>query len=204
MEGNKNKKPNKEEKFMLIKEELMKLTNVELDNMCKERNIPRYKGEKGKTHINKSEMIEKLVEYGLNNPNSENVESKELKEELKEIKNVTEVPEVKKEEVTQVTPWIMGNKDDFINNADVGVLIAFLDENGKPRTGKLVNRSSSRRMVKLVTEFDREFVVSYDNVLWVKYGTRWPKLVYTMLKEYKNGKSVVVTCQSNKDTGSEL
>ena len=57
-------------------------------------------------------------------------------------------------------------------------------------------------MVKLVTEFDAEFVVSYDRILWVKNGNRWPKMVYQMLKEYKNGKTFIVTVERKESTES--
>ena len=90
------------------------------------------------------------------------------------------------------TPWIMGNKDELIEKAEVGTLMAFIDSYGKPRTAKMINRSSARRQVKLITEYDWEFIVSYDSILWVRFGARWPKAVYTMLKEYKNGRKIRV------------
>lgn len=182
---------------MFIKEELLKLTNVELVKMCKERNIPIYKG---KTKINKQEMVDRLVAYGKENPEKETVEAPELKEELKEVVKENPTPVV--EDTTKVAPWIVGDKDEFIEKAEVGTLMAFLDAKGKPRSGKMVNRSAKRRMVKLVTEFDAEFTVSYDNILWVKNGTRWPKMVYQMLKEYKNGKTFIVTVKGKADSDS--
>lgn len=182
---------------MFIKEELLKQTNANLVAMCKERGIAVYKG---KTKINKQEMVERLIAYGQENPEEEEVTSSELKEELKEVVKENPVPEV--EDVTKVTPWIIGDKDEFIENAQVGTLMAFLDAKGKPRSGKMVNRSAKRRMVKLVTEYDAEFTVSYDSILWVKNGTRWPKMVYQMLKEYKNGKSFIVAFKGEEDTES--
>lgn len=81
------------------------------------------------------------------------------------------------------------NKERYIEEAEVGTLIAFLDENGKPRTAALVNRSSERRRVKLETEYNWEFVVSYDNILWVKRGDKWAYNVFRILKGYNpNGK----------------
>lgn len=185
---------------MLIKEELMAMVNADLAALCKERGISVYKG---KTRINKQEMVDKLLEYNVDHPEDTTVTAPELKEELKEVVKENPVVEVS-EDVTKITPWVVGDKDEQINRADVGTLIAFLDFKGKPRTGKLVNRSAKRREVKLVTEYEAEFIVSYDSVLWVRFGTRWPKMVYQMLKEYKNGKSFVVTVvqKDEEDTGS--
>ena len=42
----------------MSQEELKKLTVKELDNICKEKGLPRYKG---KTHLAKNEMIEEIV-----------------------------------------------------------------------------------------------------------------------------------------------
>lgn len=83
------------------------------------------------------------------------------------------------------------NKERYIEEAEVGTLIAFLDDNGKPRTAALVNRSSKRRVLLLKTEFDWEFKVPYDNVLWVKQGTKWAYGIYRILKGYNpNGKCI--------------
>ena len=180
---------------MFIKEELLKLSNTELVAMCKERGISVYKG---KGRLNKTEMVDALVEYGQNNPEKENVTAPELKEELKEMVKENPTPVV--DDVTQIAPWVVGDKDEFIEKAEVGTLMAFLDDKGKPRSGKMVNRSAKRRMVKLVTEYDAEFTVSFDKVLWVKNGNRWPKMVYQMLKEYKNGKTFVVAIKGKEDT----
>lgn len=81
------------------------------------------------------------------------------------------------------------NKERYIEEAEQGTLIAFLDETGKPRTAALVNRSSERRVVKVKTEYDWEFVISYDDILWVKKGDKWAYGVYRILKGYNpNGK----------------
>lgn len=42
----------------MSKEELMKLSAKELDSICKEKDLPRYKG---KNHLNKSEMVENIL-----------------------------------------------------------------------------------------------------------------------------------------------
>lgn len=96
--------------------------------------------------------------------------------------------ELKQSNVSDVKPWILGGKDEQIIKADAGTLIAFIDRNGKPRTGKLVSRDEENKTIVLVTEFNREFTVGYDKVMWVKFGERWPKAIIVMLKEYKNGK----------------
>ena len=99
-----------------------------------------------------------------------------------EVEPVVEESVEPVEEVKPEKPWEMLDKKKHIEEAEVGTLIAFYDEKGKPRTAALVNRSSSREVVKVVTEFEREFIVPYANVLWVRKGPRWPRAVYEILK----------------------
>lgn len=164
-------------------EELMKLSWNDLANLCKERGITVYKHKSKKT---KSDLSNELVAYLGEHPELKIIVEEDDVESETET-NVVEETIVECCEPEENAPWIMGNKDEVIENAQVGTLIAFIDEKGKPRSAKMVNRSSSRRVLKLVTEFDWEFIVPYEKVLWVKNGTRWPKGVYRMLKEYKNG-----------------
>ena len=170
---------------MFEKNELEKLTAKELLAKCKEFGLQCYRG---KSRLTKSELIDSLL--NVNNtetkeedlvpmPGSEKLS--ELKKEFSSNDEVIVEPEPEKE-------WINEDKEKYIEEANEGTLIAFLDLKGKPRTAALVNRSSKRKVVKLITEFGWEFIVPYANVLWVRNGTRWPKGVYNMLKGYKNGK----------------
>lgn len=94
-----------------------------------------------------------------------------------------------KPEVKESGPWEKRDVSQIIEKSDEGTLMAFLDLNGKIRTAALVNRSSKRREVKLVTEFGMEFIVPYDNVLWVRISNRWPRGIYNLLK---NGGEIIV------------
>lgn len=162
----------------MTKIELLGLSKKDIAKMCKEAGLPRYKG---KSELTKEEMIDSLLENvefvdeNCQDPDAIVVES-ETKNET-----VDELVEVKEE----VVPWIMKDRSHLIEQAEAGTLIAFYDEKGKPRTAALVNRSSKNKVVKLVTEFEREFIVPYDNVIWIKKGNRWPRGVYNLLKGYK-------------------
>lgn len=148
----------------MSKENLEKLTAKELIEICKSKGIP-YSGNNGR--LKKSELISRLE--------SSDVENENTQECVEEVDSETQ------------TPWVNQDKEKYIEEAEVGTLIAFYDRKGKPRTAALVNRSSARRVIKVVTEFEWEFIVPYENVLWVRKGTRWPKGVYNLLKGYKHG-----------------
>ena len=164
---------------MFEKNDLEKLTVKELETKCKELHLQYYKAKK---HFTKSEMIDSILNAVSNLNENTTTENGNVEEVVNEPVVETNVePEPEKE-------WVNENKEKYIEEADEGTLIAFIDLKGKPRTAALVNRSSKRKVVKLITEFGWEFIVPYANVLWVRNGTRWPKGVYKMLKGYKNGK----------------
>lgn len=168
----------------MSKNELLTKTKKELFQICKELNLPRYKG---KSELPKDVLIESIVAAteGNEEQKTEEVEQVEsVVENTPETEPVVEETSEPVEEVKPTKPWEMLDKRKHIEEAEVGTLIAFYDEKGKPRTAALVNRSSSREVVKVVTEFEREFIVPYGNVLWVRKGPRWPRAVYEILKGY--------------------
>lgn len=166
----------------MTKIELLGLPKKDIANMCKEAGLPRYKG---KSELTKEEMIDNLlanvefVDESYTRDDAIVVKQEEVKAEK------DEKPIGIEEKVEEPEPWVMKDRTALIEKAEVGTLIAFYDEKGKPRTAALVNRSSKKKVVKLVTEFEREFIVPYDNVIWIKKGNRWPRGVYNLLKGYK-------------------
>lgn len=135
--------------------ELSKKTVKELEVICKEKHLTYYSGKK---HLTKDEMIKKIE---ANTEVTENSEEDSLAKKFSKFS-------VKRE---------------YIDNAPVGTIVAFVDEKGKARSAAIENRSAKNMKLKVVTEFGREFIVPYEKVLWVRgKNTRWPKGVYNMLK----------------------
>ena len=168
----------------MSKNELLTKTKKELFQICKELNLPRYKG---KSELPKDVLIESIIaatEGKEEQKQDDTQQEKNVVETTQEVEPVVEESVEPVEEVKPEKPWEMLDKKKHIEEAEVGTLIAFYDEKRKPRTAALVNRSSSREVVKVVTEFEREFIVPYANVLWVRKGPRWPRAVYEILKGY--------------------
>lgn len=76
----------------------------------------------------------------------------------------------------------------YIEKAAIGTIIAFVDENGKARSAAIVSRDTENKIVNVITEFNKEFNVPYEKVLWVKNGPRFPRGVYNMLKRIDDSK----------------
>lgn len=74
------------------------------------------------------------------------------------------------------------NKMKYVENAEVGTIVAFKLPDGRVKSAKIERRSTSRRKLKLVTQYGAEFVVSYEDIIWVRTTKRWPKGVYNLLK----------------------
>lgn len=74
------------------------------------------------------------------------------------------------------------NKMKYVENAEVGTIVAFKLPDGRVKSAKIERRSTSRRKLKLATQYGAEFVVPYEDIIWVRTTKRWPKGVYNLLK----------------------
>ncbi|MBO5743424.1 MAG: Rho termination factor N-terminal domain-containing protein [Clostridia bacterium] len=77
-------------------------------------------------------------------------------------------------------------KMSYVENAEVGTLVAFKLSNGKVKSAKIIRKSSKNRKLKLETDYGAQYIVSYDDIIWVRTGRRWPKGVYRLLKGLAN------------------
>ena len=138
------------------KEELTKLTVKELDQMCKEKDLPRYKG---KTHLNKAEMINNLLGT--------------VEEKLEDQQDVI----LAKETST--------DKKQYVESAEVGTIIAFRDKKGRTRSGKISENNKEKESLTVELRSGRKFFIAYADVLWVtsEDNKRWPKEILKLLKE---------------------
>ena len=76
----------------------------------------------------------------------------------------------------------MEQKMSYIENIDIGTIVAFRLSSGKVKSAKVTRKSTKNRKLKLETDYGAEYIVSYDDVVWVRTGKRWPRGVYKLLK----------------------
>lgn len=74
------------------------------------------------------------------------------------------------------------DKNKRIQNAPLGTIVAFYAPGGRVRSAKIELRSTANKRLMVVTEYGASYNISYDDVIWVKSGKRWPKGVYNLLK----------------------
>lgn len=167
----------------MSREELVAKTKDEVSAIAKEYGITRSIGSKRKT---KEQLIEEILSINTGNTNEEvkqDVDADEDWQEPSETNNDT-TTEVKTETITNEEKEV--RKKSYIENVKIGTLVAFKSLTGKVKSAKVVKRSTKNRKLKVETKYGAEFVISYDDVVWVRTNKRWPKGVYQLLKGVTN------------------
>lgn len=182
----------------MSKEELLLKKKEEVATIARGKGITLSVGSKRKTkeqlvdEILKSETDVKVPEVNTESvdddedwklPENENPTTEEVKKE----------PEVVKEnevEVKETEEQRQQKKRSYIENVKIGTLVAFNSYTGKVKSAKVIKRSTKNRKLKVVTKYGAEFIISYDDVIWVRTNKRWPKGVYQLLKGVVNNEEV--------------
>lgn len=158
----------------MSRKELEKWNCEELARYCKDYNIPHYHG---KNRFRKAEMVEAILNVQEPPEIDPAVESKIEKSNIgvaakeKEAADVKQLPGTKK----------------YLENINVGTLVAFKEPSGRMNTAAVQNISFKRSKLKLATQYGKEFIVSFDDVIWVRTTKRWPRFVLDILKGQQKG-----------------
>ena len=165
----------------MSKENLQNKTCKELRELAKGMNIS------GRWDMTKEQLIDAIL-------GAEAVQTTDKSESAKDeckVDNhgVAEV-EDKVEKESASVEVDMKQKMPYIENIEIGTLVAFRLSNGKVKSAKVTRKSTKNRKLKLETDYGAEYIVSYDDIVWVRTGKRWPRGVYKLLKGLvdENGK----------------
>lgn len=158
----------------MSRENLQKKTCKELRELAKELNIS------GRWDMTKDQLIDAIL--GAEVVENTN-ESESAKDECKvdNQENVVEVEDKVEKESANVDVD-MAQKMPYIENIEIGTLVAFRFSNGKVKSAKVTRKSTKNRKLKLETDYGAEYIVSFDDIVWVRTGKRWPRGVYKLLK----------------------
>ena len=156
----------------MTRNELENMTKENVAKVAKDLGVKRYKG---KSTISKKELIDGICKAMESNDDVADAQ-KAINEAGEQVKN-----EVKNEIVIDRKV-----KDERILSAPIGTLIAFHEpETGKLNTAKLTNRNKTKKLIKCETQYGKEFLISFSDIVWTKTGLRWPKSIYKELKGKK-------------------
>lgn len=141
-------------------------------------------GVKNAKKYKKVELVDAILRASESAGNSEEVSAPvengiEANKSGKSKKDATVEQDVAK----VVGPVInMEQKLKYIEGAPIGTLVAFRLPNGKVKSAKIINRSNKQQKLKLETSYGRQFVIPYNDVVWVRSTEKWPRGVYNQLK----------------------
>lgn len=143
---------------------------------CKElREIAKGLKIQGRWDMTKEELITNIMAASENG-----------KSDVDEINDQNITDECKSDDQVHIN---MEQKMRYIENVELGTIVAFRLANGRVKSAKVVKKSTKSRKLKLETNYNAEYIVSYDDIIWVRTGKRWPKGVYELLKgKVDNGK----------------
>lgn len=172
---------------MLVTRENLNEMNVE--------NLRKYASSVGVKKIRsfkKAELIEEVIKVCSEDATDDvevfgtDEEIAALKTECEKESDLDTIDEF--EETDVINEAEQANKHlEYIENAEVGTIVAFR-VGDKVKSAKIINRSSARRKLKLETAYGRIYVVDYDDIIWVKTSSRWPRGVYELFSKVKNSK----------------
>lgn len=152
--------------------DLIAMKVAELKQMRKEGGIRHYNG---KNCFKKIELVEAILR--AEGKVEDDIES--AKDEIENDDHDAEAVSNKKHTAAIID---MEQKMPYIEQAAIGTIIAFRLPNGKVKSAKIIKRSTKNRRFMVETEYNAQYVVEYDNVVWVRTGDRWPRGVYKLLK----------------------
>ena len=136
---------------------------------CKElREIAKGLKIQGRWDMTKEELITNIMAASGNG-----------KSDVDEINDQSAIDECKSDDQVHIN---MEQKMRYIENVELGTIVAFRLANGRVKSAKVVKKSTKSRKLKLETNYNAEYIVSYDDIIWVRTGKRWPKGVYELLK----------------------
>lgn len=176
---------------MFTQAELLVMKKPEIMSIAKDMGIVRYKGSSERT---KADIIENILmvqneggkkdeETTKETASVSNEKAEQVEQPVKkQSKVVTEVQKLKEKKPELSEEEKAEKKMSYIEGANVGTLVAFRTDNGKIKSAMIVKRSTKNRKFKLETKYGASFVVSFDDVVWVRTNKRWPKGVYQLLK----------------------
>ena len=143
----------------------------------------------GRWEMNKEQLIDAILRAkdaeNSNHTNEADVSLQSAKDECK-IDNHNPEQNVEAEgKVENESANVKINKEQkmaYIENIDIGAIVAFRLSNGKVKSAKVTRKSTKNRKLKVETGYGAEYIISYDDIIWVRTGKRWPRGVYELLK----------------------
>lgn len=143
-----------------MKENLKSFTVSQLRERAKELGIS------GRWEMTKSQLIDAIEK---SQPEIESEKTKESQESSKMV-------------IGEIRDYDKSKRMKFVENVSIGSIVAFRCFGGKVKSAKVIDKEKDNKKLILETNYGRTFRVSYEDILWVRMGLRWPKGILQLLK----------------------
>ena len=70
----------------------------------------------------------------------------------------------------------------YVNEAEIGMLVAFRTDKAKVKSAKIVKKSSADQKLLVETKYGAQFLIDFSDVVWVNTTGRWPRWVFNLMK----------------------
>lgn len=78
---------------------------------------------------------------------------------------------------------------DYVDVVQPEDIVAFRTSSYTVKSAKVIRRSTADKKLMLETSYGRQFVIDFDDVIWVNTNGYWPKWVYKLMKENENAEA---------------
>lgn len=90
----------------------------------------------------------------------------------------------------------------YIDESVAGNLIAFRTSDYKVKSAKIIKKSTDVEKLLVETKYGKQFLISFDDVVWVNTTGHWPRWVYNLLKGIDREVECEIT-DGEREAGSE-
>ena len=177
----------------MSREELLLKSKNEVIELAKEKGISQYHSGKRKT---KEQLVDEILSNGQeaeekksdasvdNDDNDEEWQQPNAETKTDELEHKEETENNLKDELTDKDRE--EKKKAYVENVKIGTLVAFTSYTGKVKSAKVIKKSTKNRKLKVETKYGAQFIITFDDVIWVRTNKRWPRGVYQLLKGVVN------------------
>lgn len=116
-----------------------------------------------------------LIEAIKSATNATNKSEEKVAEEAKKEANNNDV-------VGTIREYDKERRLQFVENVSIGSIVAFRCFNGKVKSAKVIAKDKDKRTLEVETNYDKKYSVDFEDVIWVRAGSRWPKGILQLLK----------------------
>lgn len=156
----------------IVFEHLEELTVKELREIAKNLKVKNY------WNMRKADLVEQIKAKQSEKEKEETISKDKV--DVKEIKVPVKVEKAKQPVVQKPVEESPGLK-----RLEVGLIIAFkfkVRDDIKLRSAKVIRTSHRNRSILIEDKMMKRYVISFDDVAWVKTGKRWPGQIFKALK----------------------